>query len=177
MCYSVLTWLQIWISPGTESEGCHVLASLWESRCCPKYRRADNRKLWASWGRSHWWLTELTLSFFALYGALLSVMEVCVRLNIPDNSCQNTNRRVNLEHTSPHQQSIQGETTWRQTDATFWFHQLTRLNRRVLPESHSPTRSTALRTVLLDRKYFTNTEERGSKGRFNKHVSDADVRR
>lgn len=32
-----------------------------------------------------------TRSLFTLYGALLSVMEVCVRLNFPDNSCQTLN--------------------------------------------------------------------------------------
>lgn len=39
-------------------------------------------------------------------------------------------------------------------------HQLTRLKRRVFPESHSPTSSTALLTVLLERKYFRNTKKR-----------------
>lgn len=39
-------------------------------------------------------------------------------------------------------------------------HPLTRLKRRVFPESHSPTSSTALRTVLLVRKYFRKTERR-----------------
>lgn len=34
----------------------------------------------------------LTRSFLALYGALLSVMEVCVRLNFPDRSCQRPER-------------------------------------------------------------------------------------
>lgn len=37
---------------------------------------------------------------------------------------------------------------------------LTRENRTVFPESHSPTRRTALLTVLLVRKYFRNTEKR-----------------
>lgn len=42
---------------------------------------------------------------------------------------------------------------------TFQQIQLTLLKRRVFPESHSPTSSTALLTVLLVRKYFRNTEE------------------
>lgn len=43
-------------------------------------------------------------------------------------------------------------------------HPLTRLKRRVFPESHSPTSSTALLTVLLVRKYFRKTEERKREG-------------
>lgn len=38
--------------------------------------------------------SQLTLSFLALYGALLSVMEVCVRLNFPDNSCRDMKRAI-----------------------------------------------------------------------------------
>lgn len=41
---------------------------------------------------------------------------------------------------------------------TLQLHGLTRLKMRVFPESHSPTSSTALLTVLLVRKYFRNTE-------------------
>lgn len=89
-----------------------------------------------------------TRSPLTLYGALLSVMEVCVRLNFPDNSCQTLNASLQV------------------SDRICAFtvdcnpQLLTRENRTVFPESHSPTRRTALLTVLLVRKYFRNTEKR-----------------
>ncbi len=45
-----------------------------------------------------WWQPQpqLTLSSLVLYGALLSVMDVCVRLYFPDNSCQNMKCTVRL---------------------------------------------------------------------------------
>lgn len=66
-----------------------------------------------------------------------------------------TDNLLTGHHQTPasHQLSVLWQATWRRLQ---WF-QLTRLNRRVFPESHSPTSSTALRTVLLVRKYFRNT--------------------
>lgn len=68
-----------------------------------------------------------------------------MRLNFPDNSC------------------IKRITTGQRWSHLVRLHRdprlLTRLNKRVFPESHSPTRRTALLTVLLVRKYLRNTEK------------------
>lgn len=88
-----------------------------------------------------------TRSPLTLYGALLSVMEVWVRLNLPDSSCRTSNASASA-------------LTLTLTLQTPHLRLLTRVNRRVLPESHSPTRRTALLTVLLLRKYFRNTGKR-----------------
>ena len=48
-----------------------------------------------------------TLSFLALYGALLSVMEVCVRLYFPDRSCRDTKRQSHLREPLSHAPSQQ----------------------------------------------------------------------
>lgn len=68
-----------------------------------------------------------------------------MRLNLPDNSCS---KRITSGQRGSHLVRLRRDKGL-----------LTRLNRRVFPESHSPTRRTALLTVLLVRKYLRNTEK------------------
>lgn len=72
----------------------------WRRLSCPGRSIRVQVLPWIKGGRvnSHMLVTKNTQtgemptrSLLTLYGALLSVMEVCVRLNFPDNSCQTWN--------------------------------------------------------------------------------------